>query len=321
MSDVRQVTIIGSGPAGLTAAIYAARANLEPLVLEGEPSSTSDQPGGQLMLTTDVENFPGFPEGIMGPELMMNFRTQAARFGAQIETVKASKVDLSERPFKIWVGDTEAPEPTYLSESIIVSTGAQSLMLGLENESRLMGYGVSTCATCDGFFFRDQQIAVVGGGDSALEEANFLSRFASKVTIVVRRDELRASKIMQDRAKKNEKIEFLWNTIVTDVHGEDKVAGLAIENTQTGEAGTLDVTGMFVAIGHRPNTVLFEGQLDVKDNGYIVVEPNSTRTKIEGVFVSGDVQDDYYRQAITAAGSGCMAAIDAERWLEAQHDD
>ncbi len=319
MTEVRQVTIIGSGPAGLTAAIYTARANLAPLVLEGEPSSTSDQPGGQLMLTTDVENFPGFPEGIMGPELMMNFRTQAARFGAQIETVKASRVDLSERPFKIWVGDTEA-EPTYLSESIIISTGAQSLMLGLENEARLMGYGVSTCATCDGFFFRDQEIAVVGGGDSALEEAGFLTRFASKVTLIVRRDELRASKIMQDRALANDKIEILWNHRVTDVLGESKVASLTLENTQTGEPSSLDVSGMFVAIGHRPNTSLFEGQLDMKDNGYLVVEPGTTRTKIPGVFISGDVQDDYYRQAITAAGSGCMAAIDAERWLEAQHD-
>ncbi len=320
MSETRQVTIIGSGPAGLTAAIYTARANLEPLVLEGEPSSTSDQPGGQLMLTTDVENFPGFPDGIMGPELMMNFRAQAAKFGAQIETVKASKVDLSERPFKIWVGDTEAPEPTYLSESIIISTGAQSLMLGLENESRLMGYGVSTCATCDGFFFRDQVIGVVGGGDSALEEANFLTRFAEKVMIIHRRDELRASKIMQDRAFNNPKIEFLWNSQVTDVLGDDKVAGVMIENTQTGEASQLDITGLFVAIGHKPNTSLFQGQLDMKDNGYLVVEPGTSRTKIPGVFISGDVQDDYYRQAITAAGSGCMAAIDAERWLEALHD-
>ncbi len=320
MTETRQVTIIGSGPAGLTAAIYTARANLEPLVLEGEPSSTSDQPGGQLMLTTDVENFPGFPDGIMGPELMMNFRAQAAKFGAQIETVKASKVDLSERPFKIWVGDTEAPEPTYLSESIIISTGAQSLMLGLENESRLMGYGVSTCATCDGFFFRDQVIGVVGGGDSALEEANFLTRFAEKVMIIHRRDELRASKIMQDRAFNNPKIEFLWNSQVTDVLGDDKVAGVMIENTQTGEASQLDITGLFVAIGHKPNTSLFQGQLDMKDNGYLVVEPGTSRTKIPGVFISGDVQDDYYRQAITAAGSGCMAAIDAERWLEALHD-
>ncbi len=320
MSDTRQVTIIGSGPAGLTAAIYTARANLEPLVLEGEPSSTSDQPGGQLMLTTDVENFPGFPDGIMGPELMMNFRAQAAKFGAQIETVKVSKVDLSERPFKIWVGDAEAAEPTYLSESIIVSTGAQSLMLGLENESRLMGHGVSTCATCDGFFFRDQVIAVVGGGDSALEEANFLTRFASKVILIHRREELRASKIMQDRAFNNPKIEFLWNSQVTEVLGDSKVAGVMVENTQTGEASQLDLSGLFVAIGHRPNTSLFEGQLDMKDNGYLVVEPGSTRTKIPGVFISGDVQDDYYRQAITAAGSGCQAAIDAERWLEAQHD-
>ncbi|MEE9414504.1 MAG: thioredoxin-disulfide reductase [Acidimicrobiales bacterium] len=319
MTDVRQVTIIGSGPAGLTAAIYAARANLEPLVLEGEPSSTSDQPGGQLMLTTDVENYPGFPEGVMGPDLMANFRAQAARFGAQIETVKASKVDLSERPFKIWVGDTEA-EPTYLSETIIISTGAQSLMLGLENESRLMGHGVSTCATCDGFFFRDEEIGVVGGGDSALEEANFLSRFASKVTVIHRRDELRASKIMQDRANNNPKIEFLWNSQVTDILGDDKVAGVVLENTQTQETSELALSGLFVAIGHRPNTSLFAEQLDLKDNGYLISEPDSTRTKVPGVFACGDVKDDYYRQAITAAGSGCMAAIDAERWLEEQHD-
>ncbi len=320
MSDAREVIIIGSGPAGLTAAIYTARANLAPLVLEGEPSSTSDQPGGQLMLTTDVENYPGFPEGVMGPELMQNFRTQAARFGAEIETVKVSKVDLSSRPYGVWVGDPDAAEPTHRAESIIVATGAQSLMLGLENESRLMGYGVSTCATCDGFFFRDQEIAVVGGGDSALEEANFLTRFASKVTIIHRRDELRASKIMQDRARANDKIEFLWDSQVVDVLGDDKVSGAVIEHTKTGERSELAISGLFVAIGHRPNTDIFKGQLEMQDNGYLVAEPDSTRTTVEGVFVCGDVQDDYYRQAITAAGSGCMAAIDAERWLEALAD-
>lgn len=316
--NVRNVVIIGSGPAGLTAAIYAARASLEPLVLEGEPSSTSDQPGGQLMLTTDVENFPGFPEGIMGPELMINFRTQAARFGAQIETVKASKVDLSERPFKIWVGDPEAAEPTYLAKSVIVSTGAQSLMLNLDRETELIGHGVSTCATCDGFFFRDHEIAVVGGGDSALEEASFLTKFASKVYVVVRRDELRASQIMQDRAHANPKIEFVWNTKVIEYLGDSKLTGVKTQSTVDDSISELPVTGLFIAIGHKPNTGLFEGQLDMKDNGYLQATPGRTATNIEGVFASGDVQDDYYRQAITAAGSGCAAALEAERWLEEQ---
>ncbi len=316
---VHDVVIIGSGPAGLTAAIYTARANLNPLVLEGEPSSTSDQPGGQLMLTTEVENFPGFPEGIMGPELMMNFRAQAIRFGAEVQTVKASKVDLSERPFKIWVGDTEA-EPTHLAKTVIVSTGAQSIMLGLDREVELIGHGVSTCATCDGFFFRDQEIAVVGGGDSALEEANFLSRFASKVYIVVRRDELRASKIMQDRANANPKIEFLWNTSVVEYVGDKKLESVKVRNNLDESISDLAVTGLFIAIGHKPNTSLFEGQLDMKDNGYLLAQPGRTATNIEGVFASGDVQDDYYRQAITAAGSGCQAALEAERWLEANEE-
>ena len=314
--DIRNVIIVGSGPAGLTAAIYSARANLAPLVIEGEPSSTSDQPGGQLMLTTDVENYPGFPDGVMGPELMIKFREQAQRFGAEMLTDKVTKVDLSGPPHGVWVGDPAAPEPTYRAWAVIVSTGAQSLMLGLEAEERLIGHGLSTCATCDGFFFRDQHIAVVGGGDSAMEEATFLTRFASKVTVIHRRDELRASKIMQDRAFANDRIEFLWNNVVTDIHGEDKLTGIEVQNTVTGEASVLDVTGLFIAIGHRPNTDLFEGQLKRKENGYLVTEPDSSRTEIEGVFACGDVQDDFYRQAVTAAGSGCMAAIDAERWLE-----
>ena len=313
----RKVIIIGSGPAGLTAAIYTSRANLEPLLIEGEPSSNSDQPGGQLMTTTHVENFPGFPTGIMGPELMANFREQAARFGTEILTSKVSKVDLSQRPFKVWIGDSTA-EPTYLAESIIVSTGAQSLMLGLEAEKRLLGHGLSTCATCDGFFFRDQDIAVVGGGDSAVEEAMFLSRFAATVTIIHRRDELRASKIMQDRAHENPKIKFIWNTVVEDILGESSVEGLALRNLLTEERSTVGFTGVFVAIGHRPSTDLFKGQLDLKENGYLITQGSSSKTNIEGVFASGDVQDDYYRQAITAAGSGCMAAIDAERFLEDQ---
>ncbi len=315
-SDVHNVIIIGSGPAGLTAAIYTARANLAPLVIEGEPSSTSDQPGGQLMLTTEVENFPGFPLGIMGPELMMNFREQASRFGADIRTEKVTRVDLSARPFGVWVGDPNADEPTYRGHAIIVSTGAQSLMLGLEAESRLLGHGLSTCATCDGFFFRDHEIAVVGGGDSAVEEAMFLTKFASKVTLVVRRDELRASKIMQDRARANEKIEFLWNHVVHDLIGDTKLEGVHVRNVLTDEISTLPTTGVFVAIGHQPNTDLFKGQLNLEDNGYLITGPG-TATNVDGVFACGDVQDHTYRQAITAAGSGCMAAIDTERWLEA----
>jgi thioredoxin reductase (NADPH) len=320
-TDVRDVIIIGSGPAGLTAAVYAARANLAPLVIEGEPSSTSDQPGGQLMLTTEVENFPGFPEGIMGPELMLRFREQAARFGADLRTEKATRVDLAGRPFGVWVGDPAAAEPTYRARAIIISTGAQSLMLGLADEARLIGHGVSTCATCDGFFFRDQQIAVVGGGDSAVEEATFLTKFASKVIMLVRRDELRASKIMQARARANPKIEIRWNTVVREVVGEATLDHLVVEDVQTGARSDLAVTGLFVAIGHRPNTDLVKGQLELEDSGYLVTGQGggATTTSVEGVFACGDVQDHTYRQAITAAGSGCQAAIDAERWLEAQH--
>ena len=320
MSDIRDVIIIGSGPAGLTAAIYTARANLAPLVLEGEPSSTSDQPGGQLMLTTDVENYPGFPDGIMGPDLMQNFRNQALRFGAEIQTVKASRVDFSERPFKVWVGDPDAAEPTHLANSVIVSTGAQSLMLGLRNENELVGHGLSTCATCDGFFFRDQEIAVIGGGDSAIEEAGFLSRFGSKVTIIHRRNEFRASKIMQQRAFDNPKIEIMWDTIVEGYLGDGQLRGLRLRNVNTDEVNDVQFGGVFVAIGHKPNTDLFAGKLEMKDSGYLVTRPDSSATDVEGVFACGDVQDDVYRQAITASGSGCMAAIDAERWLEDQHD-
>jgi thioredoxin reductase (NADPH) len=313
-TSARNVIIVGSGPAGLTAAIYAARANLAPLVIEGEPSSTGDQPGGQLMLTTDVENYPGFPEGIMGPELMDQFRKQAERFGAEFLTEKATKVDLSVRPFQVWVRDT-----MHEADAVIVSTGAQALMLGLEAESRLIGHGLSTCATCDGFFFRGQHIAVVGGGDSAMEEAIFLTRFADKVSVIHRRDSLRASKIMQDRAVANPKIEFVWDTVVEDLLGEDRLEGALIRNLKTGETSTLPVTGLFVAIGHRPNSDLFAGVLDMDENGYLLVAPGSTATNIDGVFACGDVQDHTYRQAITAAGTGCMAAIDAERWLEARH--
>jgi thioredoxin reductase (NADPH) len=318
--NLRNVVIIGSGPAGLTAAIYTARANLAPLVIEGEPSSTTDQPGGQLMLTTEVENFPGFVDGIMGPELMGNFRAQAARFGAEFLTARVSRLDTSERPFRLWVGDPEAPEPTYRADAVIVSTGAQSLMLGVDGEERLIGHGLSTCATCDGFFFRNHEIAVVGGGDSALEEALFLTKFADKVTVIHRRGELRASKIMQERAIKNDKIEFLWHSVVAGLEGESKLEGVVVEDVRTGVRSTLGVTGLFVAIGHRPNTDLFRGLLDMDEAGYLVTEPSSTRTNVPGVFACGDVQDHTYRQAITAAGSGCMAAIDAERWLEATGD-
>ena len=314
-----EVAIIGSGPAGLTAAIYAARANLSPVVLEGEPSSTSDQPGGQLMLTTDVENYPGFPEGVMGPELMQRFRDQAVRFGAQVHTAKASRVDFSTQPYGIWIGGPDASEPTLRAWSVIVSTGAQSLMLGLDREIEMVGHGLSTCATCDGFFFRDQHIAVIGGGDSAMEESTFLTRFASKVTVIHRRDALRASKIMEQRAFDNERIEFMWNTVVEEYLGESVLTGLRIRNVDTGETSTLGVTGCFIAIGHSPNTDLFAGQLEMKENGYLVTQPDSTKTAVEGVFACGDVQDDYYRQAVTAAGSGCMAAIEAERYLESRH--
>ena len=318
MPDHKEVVIIGSGPAGLTAAIYTARANLNPLVIEGEPSSTSDQPGGQLMLTTDVENYPGFPTGIMGPELMSNFRSQAERFGAELLTKKVTHVNLLSNPFEVWVGDPSA-NPDFTADSVIVSTGAKALMLNLPNEIALVGHGISTCATCDGFFFRDQEIAVIGGGDSAVEEAMFLSRFASKVTIIHRRDQLRASKIMQDRAFSNPKIEFLWNHEVTEYMGDTKLEGLRVQNVIHQSQSILEVSGVFIAIGHTPNTSIFENQLTLHDNGYIKTDSDSSRTNIEGVFACGDVQDFTYRQAITAAGSGCMAAIDAERWLEEQH--
>ena len=314
MSTHHRVIIIGSGPAGLTSAIYTARANLAPFVIEGEPSSTSDQPGGQLMLTTEVENFPGFPEGIMGPELMMRFRDQAARFGATFLTGKATKVEFGEKPLKVHVRDQ-----VFTADSVIISTGAQSLMLGLEAEERLIGHGLSTCATCDGFFFRGKEIAVVGGGDSAIEEANFLTKFASKVTLIHRRDSFRASKIMQDRALNNPKIEMLWNTAVTDIVGKDQLESISLKNTVTGEESSMNVAGLFIAIGHRPNTDVFKGVIDMEDSGYLITRPDSTYTNIEGVFACGDVKDHVYRQAITAAGSGCMAAIDAERWLEQQH--
>lgn len=301
---MRNVIVLGSGPAGLTAALYAARANLNPLVIEGY------EPGGQLTLTTLVENFPGFPEGIMGPDLMMAMKEQAARFGAEFVTGQATASDLSQQPLKVTVDE----KTTYETRSLIIATGASAKMLGLPNERRLVGKGVSTCATCDGFFFRDKKLAIVGGGDSAMEEAIFLTKFASSVTVIHRRDELRASKIMQDRALANEKISFLWNTVVEDVIGDDKVAGLKLRNVETGQTSEFECDGFFIAIGHRPNTDIFKGQLDLDESGYIVAQ-NRTRTRVPGVFVAGDVQDQLYRQAITAAGSGCMAAIDCEKWL------
>jgi thioredoxin reductase (NADPH) len=289
---------------------------LEPLVIEGEPSSNSDQPGGQLMLTTEVENYPGFIDGVMGPELMGIMRAQAVRFGTELRTAKVSRLELSSWPFSAWIGDPDAAEPTLQADSLIIATGARSLMLGCPNEERLLGYGVSTCATCDGFFFREHHIAVAGGGDSALEEALFLTRFASKVTVIHRRDTLRASKFMQERAFANPKIEFLWDTVVTDVQGDTKVSGLQVRNVLTDVTSDLPVSGLFVAIGHEPNSSLLKGQLELEDNGYVRTFDRTSRTSVDGVFACGDVQDDYYRQAITSAGSGCMAAMDAERWLE-----
>jgi thioredoxin reductase (NADPH) len=300
-----KVLIIGSGPAGLTAAIYAARASLEPLMIEGM------QRGGQLMLTTDVENYPGFPDGIMGPELMDSMRKQAERFGTRIISSDVTKVALSERPFKVWVG-----ADLYESESLIISTGASARWLGIPGEEKLRGYGVSACATCDGFFFRDREIAIVGGGDSAMEEAIFLTKFASKVTIVHRRDEFRASKIMAQRAIDHPKIDVLWNTTVDEVLGDDLVTGLTVTDTTTGEQSVLPVEGFFLAIGHDPNTSIFQGQLELDVGGYVVTEAGSTTTSIAGVFAAGDVVDHYYQQAVTAAGMGCQAAIDVERWLD-----
>ncbi len=301
------VVIIGSGPAGLTAAVYAARADLNPLMVEGMAA------GGQLMLTTDVENYPGFPDGIMGPELMEQFRKQAERFGTRLVTADVTRVDFSSRPFKVWVDSDE-----YEGDSIIISTGASASWLELENEERLRGHGVSACATCDGFFFRDVEVAVVGGGDSAMEEALFLAKFASKVTVIHRRDEFRASKIMINRVLEHDKIDVLWNTVVEDVLGESQVEGLTLRNVLTDEVSDFKTGGLFLAIGHKPNTDLFRDQLELDDVGYIVYPGSGTMTSVEGVFAAGDVADHTYRQAITAAGSGCMAAIDAERWLSEQ---
>ena len=315
MAISTKVLIIGSGPAGLTSAIYAARAQLGPIVIEGEPSSTSDQPGGQLMLTTEVENFPGFTDGIMGPELMGQMRAQAERFGADLRSEKISRLDLSARPFRAWVGDTEAAEATYEASVVILATGARALMLNVPGEDRLLGHGVSTCATCDGFFFRGQEIMVVGGGDSALEEATFLTRFADKVILVHRRDSLRASKIMQERALTNEKMKFAWNSQVVDILGEQKVSGLVLQDTVTGDRRELPVTGLFIAIGHDPRSALVAGQVDRDTEGYVTVVDRSSRTNLSGVFACGDLVDHTYRQAITAAGSGCAAALDAERFL------
>ena len=304
---MHNVVIIGSGPAGLTAAIYTARANLSPLMIEGS------QAGGQLTLTTDVENFPGFPQGIMGPQLIQDMRAQAERFGTAFQTADVTKVDLGRRPFTVTINEEE----TVHARSLIISTGASANLLGLDSESRLLGHGVSTCATCDGFFFRGQPIVVIGGGDSAMEEATFLTKFASRVTIVHRRDKLRASKIMQDKAMKNDKISFCWNSMVEEVLGDDVVTGLRLRDAVTNDTATLDCKGVFVAIGHTPNTQLFRGQLDTDANGYIQTS-HGTATNVPGVFAAGDVQDPHYRQAITAAGTGCMAAMDAERFLEAE---
>jgi len=314
MSDIHDMIIIGSGPAGFTAAIYASRANLKPLLFEG--LARGGQPGGQLMLTTDVENYPGFPKGVLGPELMELFRQQAARFGTTLVQQDVTAVDLSKRPFKVTVDDKE-----HFAKTLIISTGASANWLGLPSEKALQGYGVSACATCDGFFFKGKEVVVVGGGDSAVEEATFLTKFASRVTLVHRRDALRASKIMQDRAQQNKKIDFIWDSEVIEIKdpAQKKVTGVVMKNLKTGQVTEKKTDGVFMAIGHTPNSELFKGQLDLDPKGYIKVH-DGTLTSVRGVFACGDVQDFKYRQAVTAAGTGCMAALDAERWLEhAEH--
>jgi thioredoxin reductase (NADPH) len=307
---VNELVILGSGPAGLTAALYAGRANLSPLMIEGTA------PGGQLTITTEVENYPGFEHGIQGPEMMEVFRRQAERFGLRVTYGEASEVNLKVRPFELMVEGE-----TIKAEALIIATGATAKLLGIESEKRLMGYGVSACATCDGAFFKDKEAIVVGGGDTAIEEANFLTRFCSKVTVVHRRDQLRASKIMQDRARKNPKVSFIWDSAVEEIHGEPKsgVSAVTLKNLVTGKSSEFKTDAVFVAIGHQPNTQIFRGQLEMDEVNYLKVKPGSTYTSIDGVFAAGDVADRTYRQAVTAAGTGCMAAIDAERWLEARH--